>query len=284
LCTIISNKVAGRESDSSYLFINNERKMFNYDEIEYSEEEARGVLKIIVKDTGCGMKKESLEKLFKKFSQVSDNADQRQIGTGLGLFITKEICKAMSGDVRAYSKPGIGTTFIVCLPVVTIPVQNRAERAENIVERLKERKIKAMVADDSPFNVSLTCNYLNKIGGTVVSVAYNGYDAYMKYRESRKAGIEVDVVCLDIDMPIMNGRLVCEKIRQFEKEIGLLNGVVIVLISGNYAREEVEKDIGTGTGRERKADWFLKKPVSYEDFNSAMYDLVVSGKRIRSKS
>jgi len=59
------------------------------------------------------MKKEAIEKLFQKFSQVSENISQRQIGTGLGLFITKEICHAMKGEIRAYSKFGTGTTFVV---------------------------------------------------------------------------------------------------------------------------------------------------------------------------
>ena len=267
------------ESTSNYLVINNERRQFNYDEIEYPNEEIKGVLKIIVKDTGCGMKKESLGKLFKKFSQVSDNVSQRQIGTGLGLFITKEICKAMKGDVRAYSKENVGTTFIVCIPVVTVPVSNVLQKADHdlMVLRLKEKKIKAMVVDDSPFNVSLTCNYLNKIGGTVVSVAYNGYEAYSKYKESKKAGLEIDVITLDIDMPIMNGKVVCERIRQYEKEENL-KPVVIVLISGNYDKEQVRGFVG-GFVEERKADYFLKKPVAMEDFTMTMYHLLMRQKQ-----
>jgi len=81
------------------------------DDPNYQEEKTQGILKIIVKDTGSGMKKEALENLFQKFSQVSENASHRQIGTGLGLFITREICLAMKGEIRAYSKFGQGTTF-----------------------------------------------------------------------------------------------------------------------------------------------------------------------------
>jgi len=260
---------------SSFVVLSNDKKRFNCDDVYYPKKEINGVLKIIVKDTGSGMKREALDKLFQKFSQVSENVSQRQIGTGLGLFITKEICDAMDGEIRAYSKIGVGTTFVVCLPAVALPLDDESglQRAssKSMIARLTERRLKALVADDSPFNVSLISDYLSKFGASVVSVAYNGYDAFMKYKDSRKAHIEIDVVTLDIDMPKMDGKAACEKIRQYEKENNL-KPVVIILISGNYDKEQIGDYIN---GSVRKADCFLKKPVSFEDFNAAVYNLVI---------
>jgi len=262
------------ESVSEFLMLGNDKKVFNYDEIVYPQTEAKGILKIIIRDSGCGMKNEDLKKLFKKFSQVSEDISRRQIGTGLGLFITKEICKAMDGDVRAYSKPNIGTTFIVCIPTNSIPVTRILQRnnSQAMINTLKQKKLKVIVADDSPFNVSLTCNYFNKLGASVASIAYNGYDAFIRYKESQRNNLHVDIITLDIDMPIMDGKLVCDKIRQNEKENNL-EPVIIILISGNYDKEQINEYLDKSKGL--RADFFLKKPVAFEDFNAAIYNLLV---------
>jgi len=101
-----------------------------------------------------------------------------------------------------------------------------------------------------------------------------GYDAFTKYRDSMKAKIDIDVVTLDIDMPIMDGRMVCDKIRQYEKE-NKLKPVVIILISGNYDKEQINEYINFSNGGGHRADFFLKKPVSFEDFSHAVYNLVI---------
>jgi len=234
------------------------------------DKELSGVLKIIVKDTGSGMKEEALEKLFKKFSQVSENISERQIGTGLGLFITKEICQTMNGEIRAYSRLGVGTAFVVCIPTIALP-SNTVQRVDtkSIINLLSEKRLKALVADDSPFNVNLVCDYFSKFGASVISIAYNGYDVYMRYRDCRRENIDIDCVILDIDMPEMNGKTACEKIRQYEKE-NKLKPVVIILISGNYDKEQIE-DYVNGD----KADCFLKKPVSFNEFTKAIYHSIV---------
>jgi len=238
------------------------------------QRETKGVLKIVVKDTGSGMKKEAVEKLFRKFSQVSENVSQRQIGTGLGLFITREICLAMKGEIRAYSKPGVGSTFVVCIPTITVPSDNtQRANSEMILNQLSRKHIRALVADDSPFNVNLICNYFSQFGATVVSAAYNGYDIFMKYKECMASNIAIDVVTLDIDMPIMDGRKVCDSIRQYEKERGL-RPVVIILISGNYDKEQIDEYINPERGR--RADHFLRKPVSFSEFNRAIYKYVTN--------
>jgi len=239
------------------------------------QHETKGVIKIVVKDTGSGMKKEALERLFIKFSQVSDNISDRQIGTGLGLYITKEICQAMNGEIRVYSKPRIGTTVVVCIPAVAIPL-NRRQRANplSIINSLTSKHLKGIVADDSPFNVNLMCNYFSQFGASVVSVAYNGSDAFMKYKECRMTNVEIDVVILDIDMPVMDGLKACDKIREYERA-HRLKPVLIILMSGNYDLEQIGDYISSEReGIGHKADSFLRKPVSFSEFNRAIYNLL----------
>ena len=180
----------------------------------------------------------------------------------------------MNGEIRAYSKVGVGSSFIVCIPTAALPLKSRQRvNSESMIQQLTEKGIKALVADDSPFNVNLTCNYFAQFGATVVSVAYNGYDAFMKYRECRMANVNIDIVTLDIDMPVMDGRTVCDKIRDYEKA-NKLKPVIIILISGNYDTEQIDEYINPEKGH--RADCFLRKPVSFSEFNRAIYNLLVS--------
>jgi len=268
------NRSRFSESITGFLGASHDRSLSNNSKIpqHQPQQESQGILKVIVKDTGSGMKTEALEKLFQKFSQVSENVSHRNIGSGLGLFITKEICHAMNGEIRAYSKFHKGTTFVVCIPTISVP-SSHIQRADSefMFQQLSTRHLKAMVVDDSPFNVNLTCNYFAKFEASVVSVAYNGYDGFLKYKECRIKHIDINVVTLDIDMPVMDGRTACDKIREYERE-NRLRPALIIFISGNTDEEQVEEDLNPEGGR--RADYFLRKPVSFSDFQRAVYSLI----------
>ena len=259
---------------SQHLVLYNSRYSFNIDETISLQRDVKGILKIIVKDTGCGMKKEALDLLFQKFSQVSQDISKRQTGTGLGLFITQEICKKMSGEVRVYSKENVGSTFVVCLPITSAPNQ-REEKVSTLQVQsiLRQKKVKAIIADDSPFNVSLIRGFFERIGVEIVKTAVDGSDAVEKYIECVNAGKTVDIVTLDIDMPKMNGLEACQRIRQFERS-SRSSQTKVVVISGNYSENEVGKYLSKdGLWR---VNHFLKKPLLFEDFYMTVYKLLVS--------
>jgi len=248
-------------------------KDFNLEGVAQPNSITKGILKIIIKDTGCGMSKEELSKLFKKFSQVGQDNSKKQLGTGLGLYISKELCVNMGGEIRAYSKPGIGSTFIVCIPSSTLPIQQQSvsnlSLLDGIIPRIKARKLKTIIADDSPFNVGLVSNFYAKIGAQVLASASNGKTSYHQYLDLVKTGVYPDVVTLDIDMPVMNGKEACEKIREYERQNPQVRPCVILLISGNYAEENMKGLLGDG--EKRNADCFLKKPLVFEEFCFAIY-------------
>ena len=243
------------------------------DRAEQLEQSSEGILKIIVKDTGSGMDQAALDKLFGKFSQVSNDINKRQVGTGLGLYITKEICKKMGGDVRAYSKPNSGSTFIVCIPTASVinkSCSSLERRQTRRITRLHEKKFNAIVADDSPLNVNIISDFFKKVSTTVVETADNGLDAFNKYKKSVEAGMMIDIVTLDIDMPKMNGKMACEKIREYERQKGV-TPTTVMLISGNYDEEQVKECLDSNGMR--RADCFLRKPLLFEEFSSAIYRL-----------
>ena len=264
------------EQPGGYLTINQHSSALSQERISPMESRrSEGVLKIIIRDTGAGMNQAALEKLFQKFSQVSDDVHKRQIGTGLGLYITKEICKKMNGDVRAYSRLGTGSTFVICIPTISVCQDSSMDldRTPSLrIQRINEKNLTALVADDSPLNVNMVCEYFKKISANVVDTASNGLDAYNKYKQNVEGGVMIDIVTLDIDMLKMNGILACKKIREYEKEKGM-KPTTIMLISGNYDEDQVKECIDKD--REGGADYFLRKPMIFEEFSTIVYRLKI---------
>ena len=256
------------EQPGGYLTINQQSSALSQERISPIEtRRSEGVLKIIIRDTGAGMNHAALEKLFQKSSQVSEDVHRRQIGTGLGLYITKEICKKMNGDVRAYRRLGTGSTFVICIPTVSVYHDSSVDldRTPSMrIQRINEKNLIALVADDSPLNVNMVCEYFKKISANVVDTASNGLDAFSKYKQNVEEGVMIDIVTLDIDMPKMNGILACRKIREYEKEKGIKPST-IMLISGNYDEDQVNECLDKD--REGVVDYFLRKPMIFEEFS-----------------
>ena len=177
--------------------------------------------------------------------------------------------------VRVYSKLGIGTTFIICIPTMSVSVGRKLQvqrSRESILEILALQDLKCLVADDSPLNVAMVCNYFEKMGIKPVNTAGNGEDALSLYKQHRQEGKMVDFIALDIDMPKMDGKTACQKIREFEKE-NKLSPTIIILISGNYEAEQINLINKKG---DKKADYFLKKPVAFEEFSFTILHLLDS--------
>jgi len=223
----------------------------------------QGVLKVVVKDTGCGMPKENIEKLFQKFTQLTSDASKKKLGTGLGLFITKQICQRMDGQIKVFSKEGKGTSFIFCIPVTC--GQSEAEHSMDLVsieQLVSKRRLSAMLVDDLAFNHTILNNYFDRLDIEVKDIAINGLEAYQKYAKQVERGDRPHIVTMDLNMPIMDGKEASMKIRQLEIEKGL-DPCFLIIISGNCTDSETRECLDKN-GKIR-ANGFLKKPVNIED-------------------
>jgi PAS domain S-box-containing protein len=148
-----------------------------------------------VSDTGVGMTKEQLGRLFQAFSQPDASSTRRFGGTGLGLAITKHFCTMLGGDVTVESTPGTGSTFIIRLPdqgVPPAPVESPAPAAA-------DGRATVLVVDDDPQVLNLLAKTLEKEGYRVL-LARNGVEALALAREHRPQAITLDVL-----MPQMDG-------------------------------------------------------------------------------
>lgn len=90
----------------------------------------RDIIEIAVRDTGIGISKEALPRLFDKFSTAEDTTSSKYGGTGLGLALTQKLCELMGGGVAVTSETGVGSCFTIRLPAIpvsTLPEQGKAE-------------------------------------------------------------------------------------------------------------------------------------------------------------
>ena len=249
--------------DSSLIILNFFSRKINRALLKPVTDLSKGILKVTVSDTGSGIDPGDIGKLFKRFTQVSSDQSKRKLGTGLGLFITKELCERMNGQVRVFSKPGKGSAFTFCLPVE--PASEQASSLydlELIKKVMARRKLKAMIVDDQPMSNTIITNFLNKLGVEVCDVALNGLIAYETFLEREKRRELPQIITMDLEMPEMDGKQAAAKIRkhEFERKI---NPCFLVIISGNCSESEIKECLDKKG--EIKADAFLKKPTSVDE-------------------
>jgi signal transduction histidine kinase/FixJ family two-component response regulator len=181
--------------------------------------EAPDVVRFEVADTGRGISAGDVERIFEAFVQVADSAGSRPHGVGLGLAISRELSRAMGGDLVCNSDVGRGATFVFTarLPVADAPFappQDATERRD--ARRLGSGKTVVVVDDDSS-SLLVATTVLRKLGCDVEEFR-DGASALRRLLTSAK---RPHLVILDWDMPGIDGGHAAEAIRRYELEHGL---------------------------------------------------------------
>jgi signal transduction histidine kinase/CheY-like chemotaxis protein len=153
-----------------------------------------------VSDTGIGMTPEQMARLFEEFGQVDASTTRRYGGTGLGLALSRRLCRMMGGDVTVASEPGRGSTFTIRLPA-EVPESTRESPAPAppVRDVAPAGTSTVLVIDDDSAVRDLMSRFLGKEGFRVVA-AGGGEDGLRLARELRP-----DVITLDVLMPGMDG-------------------------------------------------------------------------------
>ena len=170
----------------------------------------RAALTIRIADTGCGISKDSLTKIFEPF--VQDKSSYRGIrtenGTGLGLSIAKRLIDCMKGSLTVESTVGKGSVFTILLPDLEICEDDPARKHDMKAAAGKlDLSKKILVVDDVPLNVKVLCAMLRKMGFDPVS-ASSGAQALELLKTTKP-----DIALLDLWMPDMNGMELASAIR-----------------------------------------------------------------------
>lgn len=210
-------------------------------------------------DSGIGMSKEYLTKIFDSFSQEQSKATVGIKGTGLGMTISKLLTNAMGGTITVESELDVGSTFAVTIPariVVDIPdylkdCSGEPSEGEGALEKREGRKpVKVLVAEDVELNAEVLLEIL-ALEGFETAYAKNGKEAVELFKRSKPG--EFDVILMDMKMPVMDGCTAANKIRKLEREDA--KTVPIFACTANTFQEDRDQAIESGM------DDFLMKPI-----------------------
>jgi len=228
----------------------------------------QGVIKIEVIDTGCGISEEALQNLFQPFKQADSSITRRFGGTGLGLYITKQIVEKMGGEILAFSHENYGSDFCILLPVTTA---NRNEVKENDeCERFEgfEGNMRVLIVDDAQENQMILRSYFKKFG-IQSDVAGDGLEALKMFKEKDEK--YYGLITMDLQMPLMDGLTASEEIRKYEKLIGASSEVPIIILTGNCSDTQKNKCLDSN-GPIRALNFF-RKPFSFDECKSVIQEL-----------
>jgi len=184
---------------------------------------------ISVTDTGCGIDQENLDRIFDPFYTTKETGK----GTGLGLSTVYGLVKKHEGLVHVYSEPGKGTVFKVYFPVVEEEADKIDDRPEIPVKGGIET---ILLAEDEKMVRDLTGKILEQKGYTVLT-ARDGEEAVAVFEENAE---HVDMLILDVVMPMQGGKEVYEQIRKTRPEIGVLflSGYNMNAVHTNFVLDE----------------------------------------------
>ena len=205
-----------------------------------------------ISDTGVGIPSSDMEIIFSPFQQVDSSHSREYEGTGLGLSIARRLSRLMSGDLTVSSTVGVGTEFVLSLPLRVVAAQ-RTEPSDRI-EVETSKKLKILIVEDNPVNRLLAVKILGQVGFTA-DVAVDGLEAVEFVKKS-----PYDLIFMDLQMPVMDGYEAMRKIRSN----GAIDQPRIIVISANVQPQDVSNSYNAG------ADGFLPKPID----RKALVDII----------
>ena len=224
-----------------------------------------------ISDTGCGIHKEDLDKIFENFRQVDSKRNRSVEGTGLGLSITKRLVELMNGTINVESVYGEGTTFIIEIPQKIIDGRALSEVPEEMVKKEEELKpfvvnnYKVLVVDDNLINRKIARIFLESYG-MEADEAESGANAIECVRETC-----YDMIFMDHMMPEMDG---IEAARIIRTECGE-NGSSPVLIALTANAMEGVRECFLENGFQD----FITKPLDRRPLHEALLKWIPEEKR-----
>lgn len=232
-------------------------------------QDSRGCLSFNVKDTGIGIAKQDLKKLFQPFSQVDDSITRRFGGTGLGLAISQNLLQLMGSELMVTSEHGAGTSFTFKLELTYTEKKKSIDKSTitnivpaSIFSEMAGKDLqgtRVLVVEDNMINQLVVSDIL-KLSGMVVEIADNGQEA-LKILENQS----FDVILMDIQMPVMGGLEATKHIRNNRGD----TKTPIFALSAGVTMSEREKCFDCGMND------FLPKPFNPEDLINALKKWVV---------
>ena len=208
-----------------------------------------------VTDSGSGISREDLERLFQPFTQVDNSSTRKFGGTGLGLTIARRMAQIMGGDITVSSRLGEGSTFTLSIEGEVVE-WSRAEAIEVIDADIDGGDhLDVLVVEDHPVNRMILEAWMGSAGHRT-STAENGQLAVDLAKSQR-----FDLIIMDVNMPVMDGLSATRLIREGR---GVNGDTPIVVLSASARIEDHEAGLAAG------ADAYLNKPIDFRSLAGLM--------------
>jgi PAS domain S-box-containing protein len=252
-------------------------------------------LRVDVEDTGCGLTPDEKALLFERFAQASPRTHAHYGGSGLGLFISRQLAELHGGQIGVASEAGIGSTFgffVQCKRMVprVRPTVSRTTTSQSLDPTLitpdleaavstlgiepqdppKPSQLHVLIVEDNIVNQKVLAKQLTK-SGCITSTADNGIYALEHLKKTNlctPGGIPLSIILMDWEMPEMNGLECARHIRKMQTEGALKVHVPIIAVTANVRSEQI------ATAKESGMDDVVSKPFRIPELLAKMKDLL----------
>ena len=215
-------------------------------------------------DNGIGMDQEFVDKIFQPYERSKNVTSNEIEGSGLGMFISKNIVEMMNGEIYVESKKGEGTKFTVIFHLKEISEQPEKEKTEQNEETqiafdaMKGKRI--LLVEDNDMNREIAQEFLTE-EGILVENAVNGKEAVEKMEQS--CLYYYDLILMDIQMPVMNGYEASAAIRRMDRED---SGLPIIAMTANAFSDDIRQ------AKEAGMNEHIAKPIDVSVMFSVLSD------------
>lgn len=220
---------------------------------EMPETDGHVMYRFTIEDSGIGMSDDFLKHIFEPFTQEQNDARTCYRGTGLGMAITKSLVEQMGGSITVQSELGVGSTFIV-----NIPIERAGEKEETVQETEEVHAdvtgMRVLLVEDNEINREIAQYMLEDAGVTVIN-AENGRQAVDCYFSSENE--EFDCILMDVMMPVMDGLEATRIIRGSKRADA--KTIPIIALSANAFAEDAQM------AKEAGMNEHLPKPLDMEE-------------------
>lgn len=221
------------------------------------------LIKFIITDTGIGIMKKNISKMFNEFEQADTSTTRKYGGTGLGLTISKKLTELMNGKIGLESEFGVGSKFWFTI---------EAEKGDRpIDEHAKTKKlslpksIKILLTEDNLINQKVSSSMINQMGYNC-DIAENGEIGLNMHKDKK-----YDLIFMDILMPVMDGLESTKQIRSWEIDTEVIDKTIIIALTANAFKEDIDKYLSNGM------DYYLSKPLRLNDMTQLLSQIYAKG-------
>lgn len=231
--------------------------------IEAREVERLGdhaTLEFAIIDSGIGIPADKLAQLFNPFTQVDDSNTRAYGGSGLGLSIVRSLARLMEGDAGCSSVPGEGSRFWCRVRVVLLSADSVATppAVPEVTDAGRGVAGRVLVVEDNAVNRLVIESMLGRFGVRFTSVM-DGQQAV----DAATGSVRPDLVLMDVQMPVLDGRAATVRIREWEAQTGATHLPIVAITAGAF-EDDRQQCMAVGM------DGFLTKPIKFEELKPVL--------------